>query len=110
MTDAAKAGRVAAQGGDAQRKRSETQLRHKGAQREWRLESKPSWLTSEFYESVVQPRLASVAIPAIATALGVSIPYAADIRAGRRRPHPRHWQALAKMIGFCDATMTTTSE
>jgi hypothetical protein len=24
-------------------------------------------------------------------------PYAADIRAGRRRPHPRHWEALAKL-------------
>jgi len=31
--------------------------------------------------------------------LGVSVPYAADIRAGRRRPHPRYWQALARIIG-----------
>jgi hypothetical protein len=28
------------------------------------------------------------------------MPYAAEIRAGRRRPHPRHWQALAKLAGI----------
>jgi hypothetical protein len=27
------------------------------------------------------------------------MPYAAEIRAGRRRPHPRHWEALAKLAG-----------
>jgi len=25
--------------------------------------------------------------------------YVGRIRAGRRRPHPRHWQALAKLAG-----------
>jgi len=95
MIEFAKIGRTAAQREDAQRKRSETQLQHKAAQREWRLQSKPNWLTPEFYEKEVQPGLGSVAIPAIASALGVSIPYAADIRAGRRRPHPRHWEKLA---------------
>jgi transcriptional regulator with XRE-family HTH domain len=36
----------------------------------------------------------------IAAALGVSIPYASDIRRGRRRPHPRHWKALGGLAGF----------
>jgi len=27
----------------------------------------------------------------------VLIPYASDIRKGRRQPHPRHWKALAKL-------------
>jgi hypothetical protein len=27
----------------------------------------------------------------------VSQPYAALIRSGRRRPHPRHWQALTRL-------------
>jgi hypothetical protein len=31
--------------------------------------------------------------------LGVSEPYAADIRNGRHRPHPRHWEALARLAG-----------
>jgi hypothetical protein len=31
--------------------------------------------------------------------LGFSESYAVVIRARRRRPHPRHWQALAKLVG-----------
>jgi len=37
---------------------------------------------------------------AIATALGVSLYYAMDIRRGRRCPHPRHWLSLATLSGF----------
>jgi hypothetical protein len=35
----------------------------------------------------------------IRKALGVSEPYSSDIRAGKRIPHPRHWQALAQLAG-----------
>jgi membrane protease YdiL (CAAX protease family) len=56
-------------------------------------------LNDETYEQRIQPRLAGITYSAIASALGVSMPYAADIRAGRRRPHPRHWQTLAKLVG-----------
>jgi hypothetical protein len=30
----------------------------------------------------------------------VSLPYAAFIRSGRRSPHPRHWPALAELLGI----------
>jgi hypothetical protein len=43
--------------------------------------------------------VAAVVITTIASRLGVSEFYAADIRAGRRRPHPRHWEALAQLVG-----------
>jgi hypothetical protein len=33
------------------------------------------------------------------TTLGFSKGYAADIRAGRRLPHPRHWPTLARLVG-----------
>jgi hypothetical protein len=56
-------------------------------------------MTPEVYEKQIQPALASVATSRICSSLGVSEPYAADIRAGRRRPHPRHWQALARLAG-----------
>ena len=46
-----------------------------------------------------EPRLTGVTVPLIASALGISQPYAAEIRAGRRRPHPRHWQTLARIVG-----------
>jgi hypothetical protein len=99
MTELAKAGRIAAQDIDAQRKRSGTQQRHKAAQREWRLTSKDNRISDEVYRREIQPGLASATISAIATLLGVSIPYAADIRAGRRRPHPRHWEPLSQLTG-----------
>jgi hypothetical protein len=31
--------------------------------------------------------------------LGISGPYATDIRAGGRRPHQRHWEKLARLVG-----------
>jgi hypothetical protein len=39
-----------------------------------------------------------VTISTIALTLGVSLPYASDIRAGRRQPHPRHWLSLARLV------------
>jgi hypothetical protein len=50
--------------------------------------------------SVIQPRLSSVTISTLSSALGVCESFAADIRAGRRRPHPRHCQKLAELIGL----------
>jgi hypothetical protein len=40
-----------------------------------------------------------VACPVIRSALGVSVTYAVATRAGRHRPHPRHWKALAQLVG-----------
>jgi hypothetical protein len=51
------------------------------------------------YVREIQPRLKGVALSALASALGISIPYAVDIRKGRRVPHPRHWQVLASLVG-----------
>ena len=46
----------------------------------------------------VQPRLAAISTSAIASRIGVSRWYAGRIRRGYR-PHPRHWQALAQLVG-----------
>jgi hypothetical protein len=40
----------------------------------------------------------------IAEAMHVSHPYAAFIRSGRRRPHPRHWPIIAKLVGVSPGT------
>ena len=53
----------------------------------------------EAYDRRIHPLLRELSNSALALALGVSIAYAADIRAGRRSPHPRHWQALAQLVG-----------
>jgi len=44
-------------------------------------------------------RLAELTVSSIALALDVSIPYASEVRAGRNRPHPRHWLLLAELTG-----------
>lgn len=98
LIESAKIGRVVAQTQKAQEKRSETQRRHRAAQRVWHSSPKPAWLTEETYTGKIQPRLVGVTISALASTLGVSEPYAADIRAGRCRPHPRHWLALAGFV------------
>jgi len=104
LVELAKLGRAAAVGPEAQKKRSETQHKHEAAKRAWRESRDENWNDSKRYDTEIQPRLSTVKIASIALALGVSEPYAADIRAGRRRPHPRHWQGLAELVGFteCD--------
>jgi len=96
----AKLGRVAAQSSTAKARRSETKRRHDLARRNWSLSDQPPWLTDEAYTKQIQPGLRNATLSAIASAIGVSIPYASDIRKGRRRAHPRHWQTLAELVNF----------
>lgn len=65
----------------------------------WSPSSMPAWLTEDFYVQRIQPQLKTIKVRVIAEALHVSKPYAAFIRDGRRRPHPRHWRALADLVG-----------
>jgi CRISPR-associated endonuclease Cas1 len=98
----AQSGRVAAQSPEAQARRSTTKRRHDISRRSWQPSSQRAWLNNETYMQKIQPRLAGITYSTIASVLGVSEPYAADIRAGRRRPHPRHWQALAQLVGVSE--------
>lgn len=99
LIELAREGRIAAQSPEAQARRAETKRRHDLARRGWLPSSQPSWLNIETYIKKIQPLLSGTTNTAIASALGVSMPYAADIRAGRRRPHPRHWRVLAELVG-----------
>jgi CRISPR-associated endonuclease Cas1 len=98
LIKSAKRGRIAAQGPDAQARRVKTQRRNASAQQKWE-KSGQSKIGDEVYRNEIQPRLSGVTIPAIMSALNVCESYAADIRRGRRRPHPRHWQTLGKIVG-----------
>ena len=64
----------------------------------WDPSSLPSWLNEEYYINKIQPQLKAMKVREIAEALRVSQPYAAVVRSGRRRPHPRHWEALAQLV------------
>jgi hypothetical protein len=65
----------------------------------WEQSSMPDWLTEQFYVQRIQPLFRGKKVREIAEAMQVSQPYAAFVRSGRRRPHPRHWHALAKLVG-----------
>ena len=70
--------------------------------REWSAPL-PEWLTAYFYGERIQPLLSGKKVREIADAMKISEPYAAFVRSGKRRPHPRHWQALARLVGFGNA-------
>lgn len=96
---AAVIGRKAAQSPKAKALRSETARRQITAKLAWNASDLPKWLTEKVYCEMIQPKLATVTVPTIASALAISHPYATDIRAGRRLPHPRHWRILAGLVG-----------
>ena len=64
-------------------------------------------LTEDFYKKEIQPQLNIATLSQIAAAINVSIPYASDIRRGRRRPHPRNWKALGLLVGIEGVDETT---
>jgi len=66
----------------------------------WSSVSLPAWLDQKFFVEKILPRLKVVKVILMAEAIGVSEAYAAQIRAGRRPTHARHWQALAKLAGI----------
>ena len=98
LIELAKTGRIAARSTESRMKHSETQRRHEAAKRAWRSSPKADWPDENTYVRQIQPRLRGVTIFALSSALGVSESYAADIRTGRHRPHPRHWETLAKLV------------
>jgi hypothetical protein len=83
----------------AKARRSKALSDHAVANTWWEPSSLPTWLTAEFYQREIQPKLRTLKVREIAEALHLSQQYAALIRAGRRRPHPRHWEALTKLVG-----------
>jgi CRISPR-associated endonuclease Cas1 len=98
MLDAARIGRQIANSPEARLKQANTQRKNALAQHAWKPSGQPVWLNEKFYMTKIQPVLASMSASAIARKLSVSRCYAGRIREGYR-PHPRHWQALAKLVG-----------
>jgi len=59
----------------------------------------PAWFTRE-----VLPGLRGVSLTAMARVTGMSTSSASKVRAGRRVPHPRHWELLAELVGVGGTT------
>ena len=89
---------TAAQAPEALAKQADSQRRHSRARSAWDESSQPAWLTPELFSQKIQPLLSNIATSVIRSHIGVSRWYASRIRQGYR-PHPRHWQALAKLVG-----------
>jgi CRISPR-associated endonuclease Cas1 len=99
LIEAARTGRIAGHTPEALAKEGKSQRQHAKARSSWVPSSQPSWLTFEFYSEKIQPLLADISTSAIASKIGVSRWYAGKIRRGYR-PYPRHWQALAQLVGI----------
>lgn len=100
LIEAAKRGQLATHSPKSEALRAATQRRHATELKGWRPSSNPNWLTENVYREKIQPLFSGLTVPAIAAALGISEPYATDIRAGKRIPHPRHWKKLAQLAGL----------
>ncbi len=98
MLSGARIGRLTANGPEAQAKRAIRARKNALAQHSWKESDQPTWLTAELFQRTIQPSLCRVPMSTIRLALGVSNWYASKIRQGHR-PHPRHWQALAGIVG-----------
>jgi len=83
---------------------SKTISDHAVANTWWDPSSLPSWLTEQYYIEQIQSLLRNKKVREIAEAMQVSQPYAAFVRSGKRRPHPRHWLALVKLVGVSPNT------
>ena len=104
LVEVARAGRVAGHTPEAIAKEAATHRKHAQARVAWNPAKQPAWLTEQVFSEEIQPALAQASATAIAKRIGVSRWYAGRIREGYR-PHPRHWEALARLVGVsnpCD--------
>jgi CRISPR-associated endonuclease Cas1 len=98
LGSAARVGRIAARTPEARAKHVASRRRHAEACSAWDASKQPDWLTNEVFSQRIQPLLAGISTSIIRSRIGVSRWYASRIRQGYR-PHPRHWEALAKLVG-----------
>ena len=98
IAHAARIGRVAARTPEARAKQGAARRRHAQTCSAWDASTQPAWLTDQVYSERIQPLLAHMSSSAIASRIGVSRWYAGRIRHSYR-PHPRHWLALAQLVG-----------
>jgi len=96
--EVAQVGRIAGHTPEAIAKEAATHRKHAQERAAWNPAKQPAWLTEQVFAEKIQPALAHASATAIAKQIGVSRWYAGRIREGYR-PHPRHWLALAELVG-----------
>jgi CRISPR-associated endonuclease Cas1 len=83
--------------GDAKSRRQAGNAGQRAKQREWEVAHKGEEFDPQWFVSNVLPGLATISLPAIARATGMSASAAGKIRSGQRVPHARHWEALSDL-------------
>ncbi len=82
--------------------RSSANVRQWAAQQAWdqgKDQGVDGAMSRDWYLELVAPELRRVTLPAMARVTGASTSAASKWRAGRAVPHPRHWLALAELVG-----------
>jgi hypothetical protein len=75
-------------------KLSTSMKQRKQEQREWNREHADEHPDPEVFKQDILPRLQDVSLSALMQATGLSRPYCAAVRSGKKTPHPRHWEML----------------
>ena len=88
---------------------TESNRRHTLAKLAWEVEHHRDRPDPTWYLANVAPKLADMSLPAIAAATGISTSAASKFRRGLRVPAPRHWSALASLVGAEVAAIEQTA-
>ena len=86
-----------AHGGNAARKRGETNARHARDAAAWARGHEATQDPEEFVRHIL-PGLQGVPLGKMAEGTGLSLRWCSLIRRGMRVPHPRHWDTLARLV------------
>jgi CRISPR-associated endonuclease Cas1 len=100
LVKGAQQGRLASHSEEAQASRSEKGRSNTTARWAWRVSNQSNWISEQTYSEKVRPRLEGIPVRIVASALGVSLPYASNVRSGKRKPHERHWLTLAQLANI----------
>jgi hypothetical protein len=85
---------------DASARRKESNTDQRAEQEQWARVHRGPTHDPEWFTARILPRLTAVTLTRSAHATGMSTSAASKVRAGRRVPHPRHWQALVELVGI----------
>lgn len=93
-----------AHGGEAARKRGQSNRQHQNAVAEWNARNdRPD---SGVFQTEILPAIQDISLNQIAAATGLSVDYCSKIRRGLRVPHPRHWAAF-RAVSHANASKLT---
>ncbi len=82
---------------EARARRQAANRARRAEQAVWEADHAGETFDPEWFCENVLPGLVGLSLPAIAKATGMPTSAASKVRAGRRVPHPRHWEALSNL-------------